>query len=346
MRAADLAAAIGARLDGDPDLEIRGAAPIDEATTGELTFVANPRYRSLMATTRASAIVVASDAGASGRTLLRTDDPALAFAKALALLDVRPLASPGVHPTAVVASSARIGEGAYVGPFAVIGDDVLIGRNARIHAHVVIYPQARIGDRFTAHAGAVIRECVSIGDDVVLQPGAVIGGDGFGYLPRPGRRPEPVRQIGSVVVGDAVEVGSNATVDRAAVGATHLGDGVKLDNLVMVAHGCRVGAGSLLAAQTGLAGSTVLGRDVMTGGQVGFAGHGVIGDAVRVAAQSGVPGDVAAGRTIAGSPAMDIAAWRRAAAVFARLPDLLRRLRALERALHGTTSVPEDVDED
>jgi UDP-3-O-[3-hydroxymyristoyl] glucosamine N-acyltransferase len=244
-------------------------------------------------------------------------------------------------PRPAIAASARIGEGAYVGPYAVVGEDVTIGRDARIHPHVTIYAGACIGDRFTAHAGAVVRECVEIGHDVVLQPGVVIGGDGFGYVPSPGRPAQPIPQTGTVVLGDGVEVGANTTVDRAAVGATRVGAGAKLDNLVMVAHGCRVGERSLLAAQTGLAGSTVLGNDVMTGGQVGFAGHCVVGDGVRIAAQSGVAGDVPRGATVAGSPAIDIALWRRAVTAFARLPELLKRLRALERA--RSPSDPKDT---
>jgi UDP-3-O-[3-hydroxymyristoyl] glucosamine N-acyltransferase len=332
MRLDEIARRLGAAVEGDGGVEISGVAAIEEAERGELTFVANPRYRKLIATTCASAVIVSMDEDARGKTVLRASDPYATFAAALALFDQRPVPQPGIHPTAVIAASARIGEDAYVGPYTVIGDDVTIGRDARIHPHVTIYARARIGDRFTAHAGAVVRECVEIGDDVVLQPGVVIGGDGFGYVPAGGRPARPIPQIGTVVLGDAVEIGSNTTVDRAAVGATRVGAGAKLDNLVMVAHGCRVGERSLLAAQTGMAGSTVLGDDVMTGGQVGFAGHCVVGNGVRIAAQSGVAGDVPAGSTVAGSPAIDIALWRRAVTAFARLPDLLRRLRVLERA--------------
>ena len=336
MRLDQLAARIGATVDGDPTTEISGAAAIEDAGPGQLTFLANAKYARLLAGTRASAVIVSPEDDSRGRTVLRTADPYGAFARALALFDRRPRPSPGIHATAVIAETARLGEGAYVGPHAVIGDDVVVGRGACIHPHVTIYPQARIGDRFTAHAGAVVRECVVIGDDVVLQPGAVVGGDGFGYVPRPGSRPEPIPQIGTVELADAVELGANTTVDRAAVGATRLDEGVKLDNLVMVAHGCRVGAGSMLAAQTGLAGSTTLGREVLAGGQVGFAGHAEIGDRVRIAAQSGVAGDVAAGRTIAGSPAVDIGIWRRAMVALTRLPELLRRVRALERRDSGS----------
>jgi UDP-3-O-[3-hydroxymyristoyl] glucosamine N-acyltransferase len=330
MRIDELARRIDATLEGDESIEITGAAAIEDARAGELTFVANPRYRHLIATTHASAVVVSRSEEARGKNVLRASDPYGAFARALALFDDRPQPLPGVHPTAVIAPSARIGPGSYVGPYAVVGEDVEIGRDARIHPHVTIYPRVRAGDRFTAHAGAVVRECVVIGDDVVLQPGVVVGGDGFGYIPHAGAPARAIPQIGTVVVGDAVEIGANSTVDRAAVGATRLEHGAKLDNLVMVAHGCRVGARSLLAAQTGLAGSTVLGSDVMTGGQVGFAGHCTVGDGVRIAAQSGVAADVEGGKTIAGTPAIDIALWRRAVVAFARLPEILRRVRSLE----------------
>jgi UDP-3-O-[3-hydroxymyristoyl] glucosamine N-acyltransferase len=206
----------------------------------------------------------------------------------------------------------------------------VIGEQAAIHPHVTIYPRTRIGKRFVAHAGSVVREDVVIGDDVTLQPGAVIGSDGFGFVPAPGELPAAIPQIGTVELADHAEVGANTTIDRAAVGRTRIGRGVKLDNLVQVAHGCQIGDGSLLAAQTGLAGSTRIGRDVLVGGQVGFAGHLRIGDGVQIAAQTGVPGDVAAGTVVAGTPAMDIALWRRCMAALRRLPEILVRLRAVE----------------
>jgi UDP-3-O-[3-hydroxymyristoyl] glucosamine N-acyltransferase len=330
VRLDELARHIGALVEGDPSVDISGVAPIEDAVAGDLTFVANPRYRRLIATTRASAIVMSRHEDAHGRTVLRTDDPYAAFARVLPLFDRRPQPARGIDATAAIAATAQIGEGAYVGAYAVIGEDVTIGRDARIYPHVTIYGGARIGDRFVAHAGAVVRECVVIGDDVVLQPGVVIGGDGFGYVLAEGQAPRAISQIGTVVLGNAVEIGANTTVDRAAVGATRVEGGAKLDNLVMVAHGCRIGPRSLLAAQTGMAGSTTLGAEVMTGGQVGFAGHCSVGDGVKIAAQSGIAGDVPAGCTVAGSPAIDIALWRRAVAVFARLPEVLRRIRALE----------------
>jgi UDP-3-O-[3-hydroxymyristoyl] glucosamine N-acyltransferase len=332
MRLDEIARILDVAVEGDGSLEIRGLAPIDEAEDGDLTFVAAPRYRSHLATTRASAVIVAPGEDVGPRAALRTRDPYSAFVRALGLFDRRPRPAPGIHPTAVVAETARVGEGASIGPYAVIGDGVRLGDLAVIHPHVVIYPGVRIGRRFTAHAGAVVRENVEIGDDVVLQPGVVVGGDGFGYLPRGKEVPLPIPQIGGVRLGDHVELGANTTVDRATVGDTVLGRGVKLDNLVMVGHGSRIGAGTMLAGQVGMAGSTRLGERVMAGGQAGFAGHLSVGDDVRVGAQAGVISDVDPGVTVAGMPAIDVAHWRRAAAALLRLPELLKRVRRLELA--------------
>ncbi|RMF25377.1 MAG: UDP-3-O-(3-hydroxymyristoyl)glucosamine N-acyltransferase [Deltaproteobacteria bacterium] len=333
MRVAELAELVGGRVEGDGELEIEGLAPIDEAGPRELTFVANPKYARWLARTRAGAVLLGLEEDAHGRTAIRVEQPYAALVRLLERFDQRPRLQPGVHPTAVIAASAEIGEGAAVAPYAVIGENVRIGRDARIHPHVTIYPGVVIGDRFTAHAGAVVREGVRIGDDVTLQPGVVVGGDGFGYVPRGREDPLPIPQIGTVELGDRVEIGSNTTVDRAALGATRIGRGAKLDNLVMVAHGCRIGAGTMLAAQVGMAGSTRIGERVMAGGQVGFAGHVDVGDDVQIAAQSGVAGDVESGRVVAGTPAVEIGVWRRYSVLLRRLPELAKRLARLERLL-------------
>ncbi|HEY2773606.1 MAG TPA: UDP-3-O-(3-hydroxymyristoyl)glucosamine N-acyltransferase [Candidatus Binatia bacterium] len=333
MRLGEIAHRLDLALDGDPDIEIRGLAPIDEAAPGDLTFVAAPRYRPLLRSTGASAVIVAIGEDTFGRAALRAKEPYAAFVKAVALFDSRPRPAPGIHPTAVIGDGAEVGARASIGAFVVVGQDTTIGDDAVLHPHVVIYAGARIGRRFTAHAGSVVREGVEIGDDVVLQPGAVVGGDGFGFLPQGKDLPVSIAQIGTVRLEDAVELGANTTVDRATIGATVLGRGVKLDNLVMVGHGSRIGAGSMLAGQSGMAGSTTIGERVMAGGQAGFAGHLSVGDDARIAAQAGVIGDIAPGATVSGLPAVDIGLWRRAAAALLRLPELLRRVRKLEKAL-------------
>ncbi len=340
MRLAKLAALLSCELRGDGDVEITRAAPIESAGAGDVTFVANRRYMRFLDGLAASAVILAPDAPAVGVPSLRTSDPYLAFTKAVELF-YRPLPfPPGVHPTAQIAPSARIGEDAAIGAFVVIGEGVRIGVGARIAPHVVIYPEVSIGDRFLAHAHVTVRERVRIGNDVVLHSGAVVGSDGFGYMPVEGgiRR---LLQAGDVVIEDEVEIGANTTVDRAMVGSTVLHRGVKLDNLVMIAHGCAIGEYSMLAAQAGLSGSTQIGKWVRMGGQAASAGHLSVGDGAQIAARGALGNSVAAGVTVGGTPAMDFAVWRRFVAARSRLPDLLRRVRRLEQRLGGSEKVEE-----
>jgi UDP-3-O-[3-hydroxymyristoyl] glucosamine N-acyltransferase len=240
-------------------------------------------------------------------------------------------AAPGVHPTAVVAPTARIGPRASLGPHVTIGERTTIGADAVLHAGVAVYEDVTIGDEFTAHANAVVREGVRLGDRVMLHAGAVIGSDGFGYLPLPDGN-KKIPQVGTVVLEDDVEIGACATVDRAALGATVVGRGTKIDNLVMIGHGCRIGEHCLLAGQVGLGGGTTLGARVMLGGQAGSSGHLTIGDGVQVGAQAGVhrhPG----GHRRLGRPRDGGADLAPRDHDLPRLPEVFRRLRRLERAL-------------
>ncbi len=330
MRLSELASQLGCELRGDGTVEIARVAPIESAGAGELTFIANPRYLRYLPDCRAAAIILAPDAPETRIASLRTTEPYLAFSRAVELFHV-PLSWPlGIHPTAQVAASASVGASAAIGAYAVIGERVRIGAGARIAAHVVVYDDVAIGDRFTAHAHVTVRERVRIGSDVVLHAGAVIGSDGFGYAAADGgiRR---LLQGGDVVLEDEVEIGANTTVDRAMVGSTVLRRGVKLDNLIMVAHGCAIGEHSMLAAQVGLSGSTRIGSWVRIGGQAGTGGHQQIGDGATVAGRAGVLGDVAPSATIGGFPAIDQGRWRRMVTAAARLPELFRRVRRLER---------------
>jgi len=330
MKLALLAERLGCELRGDGEIEIDRVAPIEDAGPGAVTFFANPRYRPYLDSTRASAVILATAERDLPLATLRTADPYLAFAQAIDEFYVAPPQTTGIHPTAVIAATATIGPDAAIGPFCIVGENCRIGARARLDAHVVIYPEVTIGDDFHAQARVTVRERVQIGDRVILQPGCVIGGDGFGYVIAGGKA-RRITQAGTVVLGNDVEVGANTTIDRAAVGATRIRDGAKIDNLVQIAHGCSVGEGSAIAAQSGLAGSTHVGRFVQMGGQVGAAGHLTIGDGARIAAQSGIANDVAAGSTVGGYPASDIVAWRKSVAALARLPEALRRLRRLEK---------------
>lgn len=332
MRLAEIARALGCELRGDGDVEITGVAPLDGATPGTLTFLGDRRLAHLLATTRASAVILPPEAADPPMPTLRAPHPYVAFVAAVELLHPARRGAPGVHPTAVVAPTATIGPRASIGPWVTVGERTTIGADAVLHAGVVIYDDVTIGDGFTAHAHAVVREGVRIGNRVTLHAGAVVGSDGFGYLPLPDGN-QKIPQIGTVVLGDDVEIGACATVDRAALGETVVGRGTKIDNLVMVGHGCRLGEHCLLAGQAGLAGGTVLGNRVMLGGQAGSAGHLKIGDGAQVGAQAGMHRDIPAGGVYSGYPAMEARRWRRVTMSIPRLPEVFRRLRRVERAL-------------
>jgi UDP-3-O-[3-hydroxymyristoyl] glucosamine N-acyltransferase len=329
MKLQQIASALNARLEnGAPDTEITGVAGIEHAGSGQLTFLANPKYAAVARTTKASAVIVADNFPAIRTAMLRSKNPYLAFARALELFYPPPPYQPGVHPTAVVHASAKIGEGAHIGPYVVIDADAEVGRNAVLLAHVVIYRGVRIGHNFFAHAHAVVREHCRLGNNVVLQNGAVIGSDGFGFAKDEGGRWYKILQPQPVMVEDDVEVQANSCVDRASVGETRIGRGTKIDNLVQVGHGSRIGEDSLLAAQVGLAGSTDVGNKVILTGQVGVVGHCTIGDGAIVTPQSGVASDVPAGAIVSGAPAVDHKVWLKYSAVLPRLPEIAKAMRA------------------
>ena len=334
MKLAEIAAALDATLENaDPETEITGVAGIEEASAGHITFVANPKYAAAAKTTSASAVIVSEDFPALATGTLRSRNPYLAFAQAINLFYSPPQYLPGVHPTAVVAPSARIGKNAHVGAYVVIAEDVAIGDNAVLLPHVVIYRGARIGNSFFAHAHAVVREYCTLGDNVVLQNGAVVGCDGFGFA-RDEDHWEKITQSGPAVLESDVEVQANSCVDRASIGETRIGRGAKIDNLVQVGHGSAVGEHTLLCSQVGLAGSTVIGKNVILAGQAGVAGHCHVGDGVVVTAQSGTHGDIPAGATVSGSPAFDHKQWLRAVGIFNKLPELAKMVRALMAQQH------------
>lgn len=332
MTLREIAEAAGCELRGDGSIEIAGVSSIEDSVPGTLTFLADRRYAPLLAATRAAAVMLPSDGPDIPLPSLRARHPYVAMVRVLELFHPATRPAPGMHPTAVVAPSARLGEGCTIGPHVVVGEGVQVGRDAVLHANVTVYPGVQVGDGFTAHAGVVLYPGVTIGDRVTIHAGTVIGSDGFGYVPLPdGHRKIP--QVGTVVIEDDVEVGANTTIDRGGIGATVIGRGTKIDNLVQIAHGVRIGEGCLLAAQVGLAGGTVVGRGVMLGGQVGSAGHLTIGDGARVGAKGGVAQDIPPGETQSGYPSVEVRLWRRVTAALGRLPELLRRVRRIERQL-------------
>ncbi|HOM98640.1 MAG TPA: UDP-3-O-(3-hydroxymyristoyl)glucosamine N-acyltransferase [Acidobacteriota bacterium] len=331
MKLGDIARTLQCELRGPEDLEITGVAPIQEAVETELTFVANPKYYPQLSSTRAAAVILGKDAPPCDRPTLVSSNPYLAFAKAVELFYRPPRPVPGIHPTAVIADTAVIGENPSIGANVVIGDHVRIGARAVIHPNVTIYPCAEIGDDFVAHSDACVREYCRLGDRVILQNGAVVGADGFGFAPQEDGSFYKIVQAGIVILEDDVELGAHACVDRATVGETRIGRGTKIDNLVQIGHGSRVGEHNVLAAQVGLAGSTRVGNHVMLAGQVGAAGHLSIGDRVVATAQTGIARDVPEGARISGTPEMDSALWKKNYILMHEFPQLVKTIKRLEK---------------
>jgi UDP-3-O-[3-hydroxymyristoyl] glucosamine N-acyltransferase len=334
VKLSELAERLGCELRGDGDVEVGGVAGIEQAGPGDVTFLANPRYAPRLADTRAAAVILAPGHEAPVPCLF-TDQPYLAFTRAVAVLRPPSRPAPGVHPSAQVDPTAVLGPDVHVGALAVVGPGVRLGARSAIHPHVVLYEGVTVGEDCVLHSGVQVRERCRLGNRVVVQNGAVIGGDGFGFARDGGGRYQKFPQVGIVVIEDDVEIGALSAVDRAALGETRIGRGTKLDNLVQVGHSVAIGEDSVLAGQVGVAGSTRIGSRVTLAGQVGVAGHLKIGDGVVATAQTGIPGSVEEGAVVSGYPAIENRAWLKASAVFAKLPELQRRLRELERKVES-----------
>jgi UDP-3-O-[3-hydroxymyristoyl] glucosamine N-acyltransferase len=334
VKLGELAARLGCELRGDADVEVRSVAAIEQAGPRDLTFLANPRYATHLASTRAGAVILAPGHEAPVPHLV-AENPYLAFARAVALLHPPASPAPGVHPSAQVDPTAALGPDVHVGPLAVVGPLAHVGARSVLHPHVVLYDRVEIGDDCVLHSGVQVRERCRLGSRVVVQNGAVIGADGFGFARDGEGRYHKFPQVGTVVIEDDVEIGALTAIDRAALGETRVGRGTKLDNLVQVGHSVTIGEDTVLAGQVGIAGSTRVGSRVTLAGQVGVAGHLTIGDGVIATAQTGIPASLDEGAVVSGYPAIENRAWLKSSAVFARLPDLQRRLRELERKVES-----------
>jgi UDP-3-O-[3-hydroxymyristoyl] glucosamine N-acyltransferase len=333
----ELARRLECSVEGDAAIEIRRVAKIEDAGPGDLTFLANPRYASKLATTRASAVILNGEDVAAPCAVIRSKSPYLTFARAAQVLAPAQTFAAGIHALAHVAPDAHVDPSATVSAFAVIGSGARIGARTIIHPHVVVGDGTAIGSDCVLHAHVSIRERCSIGARVIIQNGAVVGSDGYGFAQRPDGSHEKIPQTGPVVIEDDVEIGANTTIDRPAVGETRIKAGTKIDNLVQVGHGVVVGKHVLLAAQVGIAGSTVVGDHVMFGGQAGAAGHLTIGDRVKVGARAAIFSSVPDEAFVAGTPAIDNEEWKKASAVFRKLPELRRKLMELEARLAEIT---------
>jgi UDP-3-O-[3-hydroxymyristoyl] glucosamine N-acyltransferase len=335
MTLGELARRLECPVEGDAAIEIRRVAKIEEAGPGDLTFLANPKYASKLASTKASAVIMNGEAVEAPCAVIRSQSPYLTFARAAQALSPDQPPAAGVHSLASVAVDAAVDPTATVGAFAVIGAAATIGARTIVHSHVVIGDGTTIGPDCILHAHVSIRERCTIGARVIVQNGAVVGSDGYGFAQRADGSHEKIPQTAPVVIEDDVEIGANTTIDRPAVGETRIKAGTKIDNLVQIGHGVVLGKNVLLAAQVGIAGSTVLGDHVVFGGQVGVGGHLTIGDRVKAVGQSGITNSVDADAFVSGYPAIDNSEWRRSAAVFRKLPEMRRQLRALEERLRA-----------
>lgn len=328
----ELAQLVGGEVVGDGGIKIIGVAPIEEARKGEITFIAHPRYLPKLSQTEASAVIVSPEVGEAEKPLLRVANPYLAFAKILGIYAHRPHQPRGVDQGAWVSPTAKLGEGVSVYPFVYIGDHAEIGNRVILFPGVFVGDNAVLGDDTLIHSNVSIYEGCRIGKRVILHSGVVIGSDGFGFA-RDGKRSVKIPQVGIVEIGDDVEIGANTTVDRAAMGKTVIKRGVKIDNLVQVAHSVTIGEDSIIVAQVGIAGSTKIGSNVILAGQVGVADHREIGDNVMVGPQSGVGKDIPPNQVVMGSPPMPHKDYLKAVTTFPKLPQMWRRIGQLEARL-------------
>jgi UDP-3-O-[3-hydroxymyristoyl] glucosamine N-acyltransferase len=329
MKLSAIAAALGCRLHGNPDIEITGVAGMEHAGPSELTFLANKKYAPKVKDSKAAAILISAER--PDIPCLISTNPYLDFARALALFYQPPQPPPGISPLASIAPTAIIGLNASIAAFSSVGDHATIGANTVLHPHAVIYHGATIGDDCILHSHSVVREFCRLGNRVILQNGVVIGGDGYGFAKRQDGSHFKIVQSGITVIEDDVEVQSLTSVDRASVGETRVKRGAKIDSLVQVGHGCVIGEDNIICAQAGLAGSSILEKNVLLAGQVGISGHLTIHDDAIIYAQSGIGGDVPKGAIMSGSPAFEAREWLRSITTFPKLPEMLKTMRQLEK---------------
>ena len=334
---------------GDENAKVNTFAKIEEGTPGALSFLANPKYTNYIYDTQSSIVLVNKDFVPEQEikaTLIKVDNAYESLAKLLTLYESMKPKRTGISPLASIAASAKLGKNVYIGPFACIEDGVEIGDNTAIHPHVAIESHAKVGADTTIYPNVTIYHDCIVGSRCIIHAGAVIGADGFGFAPS-SEGYEKIPQIGIVVIEDDVELGANTCVDRATMGTTVVHRGVKLDNLIQVAHNVEIGSNTVMAAQVGIAGSTKIGEWCMMGGQVGIAGHAKIGDRVSLGAQSGVPGSIKGGLSLIGSPPIDPRLFARSTAIFKRLPEmyaehnrLLKEVEDLKKQLKKLYSDP------
>lgn len=333
--ASQIAELISGRIEGNPNAEVNNVAKIEEGAPGMLSFLANPKYTQYIYETKSSVVIVNDSfepKAPIAATLIRVPDAYAAFAKLLSIYDQLTQNKAGVSSLAFVSSSARCGDGVYLGEFAFVGENVTIGNNVKIYPQVYVGDNSIIGDGTTLYPGVKLYRNTVIGKNCTLHAGVVLGGDGFGFAPQADGHYEKIPQVGNVVVDDDVEIGANTTIDRATMGSTRIHKGVKLDNLIMVAHNVEIGENTAMAAMTGVSGSTHIGKNCVVGGQVGFAGHLHIADRTSFGAQTGVMGDIKEpGKAYLGSPAIPYRQFLHSSVRFKQLEEIAKTVNELER---------------
>ncbi len=327
---AELATYLGGTVIGDPSITVMGLASLDEAGEKDITFLANPKYAAKVSTTNAAAVVLPTGADAHGKHGIEVSNPHLAFAKLLTLFHVRPAKPQGVVEGAFVGKDVQFGADVTLHPGSVVMDGVKLGNRVTLYPGVVLYHGVEVGDDVTIHANVTVRERCRVGNRVIIHSGTVIGSDGFGYVPD-GKEWYKIPQVGIVVIGDDVEIGSNCAIDRAALNVTMVGRGTKIDNLVQIAHNCLIGENCMIVAQVGIAGSAKLGNNVTLAGQVAVVGHLSVGDNVTVGGKSAVVENLPDGSRVSGIPAYDHRTWLRVAALTPRLPEMKKTISTLEK---------------
>jgi UDP-3-O-[3-hydroxymyristoyl] glucosamine N-acyltransferase len=333
--AATIAGFLHGDVEGNPEIKVNTVAKIEEGHEGALSFLANPKYEHYIYSTASSIVLVNRSfvpSGSISATLIRVDNAYESFASLLRLVDQARPKKTGIHPTAVIESSAKVGSDVYIGAYVYIGENAVVGDGCALYPHVYIGDDVQLGINCTINPGVTIyRECI-IGQGCIIHAGSVIGSDGFGFAPQSENEYLKIPQLGNVVLEDFVEIGANVTIDRATMGSTFIRKGVKLDNLIQIGHNVDIGENTVMAALTGIAGSTKVGKNCMFAGQVGIAGHIKIADGTKIAAQSGVTNDVREeNKILLGSPTLDHKQFMKSFIYFKKLPELNSRISSLEK---------------
>lgn len=337
--AATIAGFLKGEIEGNPEIKVNTVTKIEEGHAGALSFLANPKYEHYIYTTKSSVVLVNKSFVPSAKidaTLIRVENAYEAFASLLRLVDQARPRKTGIHPTAVIESSAKIGSDVYIGPYAYIGENSVIGDGCAVYPHVYLGDNSSLGKNCTLNPGVTVYHDCIIGEGCIVHAGSVIGSDGFGFAPQSENEYMKIPQLGNVILEDQVEIGANVTIDRATMGSTIIRRGVKLDNLIQIGHNVEVGENTVMAAQTGISGSTKIGKNCMFGGQVGLAGHIKIANGTKVGAQAGILGEVKEENTvIIGSPAIDLKQFLRSSVVFKKLPEMKAKLDTLEKEVES-----------